>query len=217
MQLTRPANVEALTTTVAVFVCPSDRQVTAGNNYRACMGYGMGVFRPRKGRTCQSLGDAAGAFENGRRVRPGEFKDGLSNTAMFSERLIGDENPQHYTPWADIVHLPDPAPGCTEDEVRNSCRLYVTPDPEVHDSYNGTTWLFGGWRHTWYNHLLAPNSEIPDCRARGGFAQTARSFHAGGVNLGMADGSARFVNQSIDLTVWRALSTRASQENTVFQ
>jgi hypothetical protein len=36
---------------------------------------------------------------------------------------------------------------------------------------------------------------------------TARSYHPGGVNLLLGDSSTRFVSDSIDLNIWRALST----------
>ena len=39
-------------------------------------------------------------------------------------------------------------------------------------------------------------------------AITARSYHPGGVNTGRMDGSAEFITDSIDRSVWRALSTR---------
>ena len=40
----------------------------------------------------------------------------------------------------------------------------------------------------------------------------ARSKHTGGVNVAMADGSVRFVADSIDLTTWRAMGTRSNGE-----
>ena len=36
---------------------------------------------------------------------------------------------------------------------------------------------------------------------------SARSSHNGGVNVTLADGSGHFVNDNIDLQIWRALST----------
>jgi prepilin-type processing-associated H-X9-DG protein len=36
---------------------------------------------------------------------------------------------------------------------------------------------------------------------------SARSRHSGGVQVGFADGSARFVPDSIELTVWQALGS----------
>ena len=43
-------------------------------------------------------------------------------------------------------------------------------------------------------------------------ALTARSHHPGVVNVAMMDGSVRAVVDGIDLTVWRALSTRSGGE-----
>src|SRR5207245_2353589 len=43
-------------------------------------------------------------------------------------------------------------------------------------------------------------------------AVTARSFHSGGVNAVLMDGSVRFFSNTISLTTWRALGTRASGE-----
>jgi prepilin-type processing-associated H-X9-DG protein len=40
----------------------------------------------------------------------------------------------------------------------------------------------------------------------------ARSKHTGGVNVGMADGSVRFVPNGITLAAWRAMGTRAGGE-----
>jgi prepilin-type processing-associated H-X9-DG protein len=40
----------------------------------------------------------------------------------------------------------------------------------------------------------------------------ARSRHPGGVNASMCDASVRFVSDSIDLVVWRAMATRDGGE-----
>jgi prepilin-type processing-associated H-X9-DG protein len=40
----------------------------------------------------------------------------------------------------------------------------------------------------------------------------ARSKHIGGVNVGMADGSIRFVSNGISLATWRALGTISGGE-----
>ena len=39
-----------------------------------------------------------------------------------------------------------------------------------------------------------------------------RSFHSGGANFGMADGSVRFIKNTINLNTYRALGTRALGE-----
>jgi prepilin-type processing-associated H-X9-DG protein len=42
--------------------------------------------------------------------------------------------------------------------------------------------------------------------------RTARSSHPGGVNLLLADGSLRFVDDAVDAEVWKDLSTVAGGE-----
>ncbi len=41
---------------------------------------------------------------------------------------------------------------------------------------------------------------------------TARSWHLRGVNVLMGDGSTRFVQETIDLSVWRGFGTRNGGE-----
>nr|WP_315853746.1 DUF1559 domain-containing protein [Novipirellula artificiosorum] len=45
-------------------------------------------------------------------------------------------------------------------------------------------------------------------------AVTSRSYHVGGVQVGMVDGSVQFHSESIDRTLWRSLGTRAGHEVT---
>jgi hypothetical protein len=90
-------------------------------------------------------------------------------------------------------------------------------------NHRGFSWTKGEYRCTAYNHYYGPNSPNPDCilalsdpnparyTVAVGF-RAARSMHTGGVNLGLGDGSVRFVRDTIDLATWRALSTRAKGE-----
>jgi prepilin-type processing-associated H-X9-DG protein len=69
--------------------------------------------------------------------------------------------------------------------------------------------------------ILTPNSSAPDIvnwaiidndpkmpvSTAGAQYSAARSRHSGGVNALLADGSVRFVRNSIDLTTWRAMGT----------
>jgi prepilin-type processing-associated H-X9-DG protein len=43
-------------------------------------------------------------------------------------------------------------------------------------------------------------------------AVTARSYHNGGVNVLLMDGSVRFVTSGLSMATWRALGTRAGGE-----
>jgi prepilin-type processing-associated H-X9-DG protein len=42
--------------------------------------------------------------------------------------------------------------------------------------------------------------------------QSFRSWHPAGLNFTMADGSTQFISQDINLTIYRALATRAGGE-----
>jgi prepilin-type processing-associated H-X9-DG protein len=76
----------------------------------------------------------------------------------------------------------------------------------------GAAWIWGLTRHFSFNTYLPPNSRRPDLAAHGIGWYAARSNHTGGVNAGLCDGSVRFVSDAIDLSAWRALSTRTAGE-----
>lgn len=69
--------------------------------------------------------------------------------------------------------------------------------------------------------LLTPNSKTPDCApVQTSAAQSpsyasgagSRSYHPGGVNVLLADGSVRFMKDSVSETVWWGLGTKAGGE-----
>src|SRR5262249_36971110 len=100
--------------------------------------------------------------------------------------------------------------------------------------------IYGNMGGSMYSGTLTPNSTSPDrpigpcpkdngdtlykapCLSLGGNAWwtpsaakaqvAARSYHNGGVNGALADGSVRFFSNTIDQLTWRALSTRAGGE-----
>jgi len=86
-------------------------------------------------------------------------------------------------------------------------------------SYLGQSWHQGMFGWTMGNTLLAPNPPYPNCRTcswdgdwdcEGMYGLS--SFHPGGGNVSMADGSVRFLKSSTNMrTVW-ALGTRSGNE-----
>ncbi len=213
-------NADLLRTPVPVFSCPSDSMSHAGNSYRGCIGTTPGVHstEPESDPGAAQLGIFV-RF-NGRPLA--SVKDGLSQTVMFSERLCGDQDTSTFTPSRDVADVSRMPPGhwafLYPDDVIRACRLITSVDVE-HSSFTGFTWLLGGPTDTLYNHVLPPNSAIPDCGYgyRGGNGQgqgaiTARSLHPGTVNIVLGDGSARAVNDAIDSDVWRAMGSVRGQE-----
>ena len=65
-----------------------------------------------------------------------------------------------------------------------------------------------------YNHTVPPNNKGNDCADKAITLAhiAARSYHDGGVNVCMSDGSVRFITNSIPLATWQALGTRAGNE-----
>jgi prepilin-type processing-associated H-X9-DG protein len=83
-----------------------------------------------------------------------------------------------------------------------------------------------------YHHNRTPNTRVPDeirtawcvntieAPCIGAYPafntirdiRSARSGHPGGVNLLLADGSVRFVGQTVDLSLWQSLSSPANGE-----
>ncbi len=209
-----PQNKPGVAQVVPLFLCPSDlgHVVAPGfgpTNYVACSGTGAGGGTPF---------DTDGIFYVNSRTRLAEITDGTSHTALMSESILGNprgtplvRDPEVDYKWALSAPL-------TELFCTN------TPQWNVSDP-RGFAWVSGEYRCASYNHYETPNSTKPDCMGTrlGGGPQfqfsaygwrAARSRHPGGVNLLLADGAVRPVNEEIDPVVWRALSTRAGGEVT---
>ena len=209
---TSAKNEDVIRRPIAVFACPSDSVPPGSTSYEFCDGTTAG------GGTTPQVAPPNSALHgftrSGTGVRAFEVRDGLANTVMFSERLVGGHDPQKYDPARDIAMFETGGPGWVfPDERADAC---ARMPPGLPFSPNaGAGWLFYGYGTTVYNHVLTPNSRIPDC-AQGSLlspgAFTARSLHPGGVFVCMGDGAVRFVSEQIDLAVWRAASTIAGGE-----
>lgn len=204
------------------FLCPSDPNADGlgRNSYRVNMGISTAPH---------SLWQHSGTFEGSffppqYPIRAADFPDGLSQTVACSERLVGDGNNSRYTPATDFWNVATSVGSLnfgsmTQAQVDEvfaatcpSLRSAIPP----HSSDMGAFWFYAGLMDTWYNHASPPNSEVPDCGLPGGIMTigivSARSEHASGVNVAFMDGSARFVANDIDESVWRAWSTRNGSE-----
>ena len=183
-------------TPIRLITCPSDpgspkTQAVGGTpvsegfhgNYALCSG--SSVLNP--------AGDPTGTRRDGMffalsRIRMADVRDGTSNTLM----------------GAEIIVVPDSS-GVADTRGRHL------------DAVHGGTLL---------TTLEPPNTASGDqgdfciaiarapCGPLGGanIVHFARSYHLGGVTAVSADGSVRFVSDSVDGTVFRALGTRSGGE-----
>jgi prepilin-type N-terminal cleavage/methylation domain-containing protein/prepilin-type processing-associated H-X9-DG protein len=205
----------------AILGCPSDGNVrsqfaegTRGSNYMGCTGDYMigtgwrenrhtrGIFRRGwEGNPMTIPADSWGEITMTR------ISDGLSNTMLISETVTtrhpseGDWNIRSgVADWMHIHSYPAAA-----------CMAARGPGGQFHRDVVRMALAEAGKGHRWgdarnpfslFHAALPPNS--PSCSDPNRdpidpcFAISASSYHTGGVNVGMADGSVRFVNDSID-------------------
>jgi len=206
-------NATAGMNSLAVFLCPSDpnsaTHAFAPVSYRA----NLGVRQLRQIGPSTFLSVFTGLFQVVRMpaqtIPVAAVRDGLSNTLAYSEKPVGS-GPQPPSPFRDWVD--DSSVIADPDQVLAEC-LVESLHPRRHVAYQtngGASWMHTGAIYTGFLAIASPNSPIPDCGNAGGIGEglfTARSYHPGGVNASMADGSVRWFRSTIDQNVWRALAT----------
>ncbi len=196
---TNVVNGEAAKAHLDVFLCPSDMDrlsiLWSHNNYRACNG---GDWSGRTGN---------GMFGQITSVKFANVTDGLSQTAMFSERVKGTGDKSVYDKHSDLYDLTGI---WLESAFRDRCDQLTPAVAATHnqDIESGQTWLEGNMNWTRYNHVLPPNQiSCKNGYTWDGVIMTASSRHNGGVNILLGDGSMQFVSDSVDADLWRGLGT----------
>ncbi|WP_435017930.1 DUF1559 domain-containing protein [Tundrisphaera sp. TA3] len=205
--------------TIEVFLCPSDPNRSprplAPVSYRACSGLGTSTWAAAGGRPPDHYGGVFALVDDGRfrYCSPlSAVTDGLSNTLAFSEKPIGSGAAGVYSPFRDWSEYFDINTSTPDDWV-NACSRITKPVPRLEA---GGTWMLFGAVFTEFYASAPPNTSIPDCGGpiydlhSGLFS--ARSYHPGGVNAAMADGSVRWASSGTSQAVWRAMGTRAGGE-----
>ncbi len=211
---------------IAGFLCPSDPPPPVSgygrNNYRFSTGPTF-FMTPVPPETQSSMGVFASDPAYTLTVRPGDIRDGLSNTVGVSERLQGDWTKGDFKPGGDYLIADRFNQYFPPDEIVAFCESLPPAPATMQESKGGESWLVSGYHFTGYNHCAAPNHHRQSCgntiltdTMNGRFLQAgsfpATSAHPGGVNVLMMDGNVRFVRDGIATATWRALSTRAGGE-----
>lgn len=208
-----PTNLAATATIIKTFICPSDSTsaVPAGMaplSYRVNEGTTVAMWQGPSDTAGvnNSLPPDNGPFFCNNPYRFADITDGTSNTAAFSEHLIGDFNQSTSTPRSD-VYRPGTYPA-TADEAVAQCNAADVTNLAIQGVSNvGAPWIQGYHSTSSYWHSGLPNSRscmFPPSR----IMTTAGSNHTGGVTVGMLDGSVKFVSNSISIATWRAIGTR---------
>ncbi|MGL4942676.1 MAG: DUF1559 domain-containing protein [Thermoguttaceae bacterium] len=187
------------------------------------------------------FGRSRGAFAPCRWLGLQSLTDGTSNTILMSERVSSrlDARVRGVVATIAASSLPTTSGGCETTLIPKTC-LDTAANGEylstvAFSSGYGDRWADAANYFTWVNTILPPNS--PTCRTGGDpnpMFNPPTSYHSGGVIVAVADGSARFVSDTISSVsfgttgpvctssgpspfgVWGALGSRSGGESTTF-
>ncbi len=207
---------------VPTLLCPSEvrdeMRLKNGDPYHYPLNYGVNcgvwkVFDP----TDQTGG--SGAFFPNSGLGTRNFGDGLSNTLMLAEV-------KGWTPYYRDLTTGPAIPVNDTDEI---CSL---GGGKFKTESGHTEWVDGRTHQAGFTTAFTPNTKVICTEGSQPYdvdwnnsrigksdtavtyaAVTARSYHGGNVvNIARMDGSADTISSDIDLTIWRAMSTRNGEE-----
>lgn len=242
-------NSTTASTSLSVLLCPSDYSNTQPDPPQAVLSYhsnlgGPGVFRNWTGtivppftrcpykpyRTWWTPDSNLGP------LGLVSVNDGLSNTALFSEKLIGlpidtiatvgsvNAKRALFVPAAAIPNTMDLAQTMAFLQACRSLPGSETSSVDSSSYPSGGRWTYSfPWHisNNAYTHYNTPNGlscrsmSTPNDNVWGGGQTgiiTATSGHPGGVNVCFSDGSVRFIEDTIDVRTWWAIGTRNQGE-----
>jgi prepilin-type N-terminal cleavage/methylation domain-containing protein/prepilin-type processing-associated H-X9-DG protein len=209
-------NAAACRTLVSGFICPSDPAPLppdwpGQNNYLANQGTQfLCDLSEQLPSTIAPNEQPNGPFYYLSQKRFSDITDGASNTAAFSEKKRGQGVPN---PKTDMFIIQYTAGMNTLAATYTTC-MGVDPTAATPlTSKQGYSWVMGEMCCTTYNHVSPPNTVtcaaigFPGSMANMPMQVPPSSYHPGGVNVLLCDGSVHFVRDGIDLASWRAMGT----------
>jgi len=219
------ANADVSPQKVPIYLCPSDvgDRPRGTEHYPTSYGYNGGTWMVWDKTT---LTQGNGAFSVNSKWTTSDFTDGTSNTLAFSEVKA-------WTPYvrdgsdgtATIPANAAAVEALTAGELKGAAYLAGT---------GHTEWVDGRIHQTGFTTTLGPNTLVQvngssgttgpaedgdfnscregkndgTCTGPTYAAVTSRSYHVGGVNSLVMDGSTHFISENIDLGIWRQLGQR---------
>jgi prepilin-type N-terminal cleavage/methylation domain-containing protein/prepilin-type processing-associated H-X9-DG protein len=206
---------------IATYLCPSELEdrprLKSNSRYHYPLNYGANcgdwfVFNPA------NFQGGSGAFFPVNQLPAGSYPDGLSNTLSFAEVKA----------WTPYFRNAGISGNLIEPNPEDICSL----GGEFKQNTGHTEWVDGRVHQIGFTATFTPNTKVI-CQQSGILydvdwtnmqegksldvstyaAVTSRSYHPGGVNVLLMDGSTHFVTNSISPFAWRALSSRNGSES----
>jgi prepilin-type N-terminal cleavage/methylation domain-containing protein/prepilin-type processing-associated H-X9-DG protein len=206
-------NAAASRAVVTTFLCPSDGASPPSdwpgqNNYLASQGVQFMCDLTETQPSTEAPNERPdGPLYYLSKVKLTDLQDGTSNTVVFAEKIRGKGSPD---PKADMKVMPHQT---TLDGSYNTCRNLNALTATPLTSKQGYSWVMGEMCCTTYNHVSSPNTTtcagtgFPGNMSNMAMVVPPTSYHTGGVNVSLGDGSVRFVNDGVSLQAWRAMGT----------
>jgi prepilin-type processing-associated H-X9-DG protein len=203
---------------------PSDPGSYAPGYFRSSYAWNSGTWWPRTktwdgifGRTIMDDPDVDPPLGW---TKIASVSDGLSNTLMVAEvapgPILTGAPRTRVSDCYDVTGVTVTTPYQQAIAACNAISWQTGPIPWGGTWRNkGYTWLEGSMWRNWFNTIRTPNQTCctPDLQSSWWYImKPASSYHPGGINAALADGSVRFFKESVSLVVWMALGTRAGGE-----
>ena len=217
-----PAISSLISQRIPTFLCPSDAEdplfpVTLANNtpgFSAGINYMFSIGSARD-MNYDDRFETDGLFWTGAFAKLAKCTDGSSNTVMVAETILGDKQLSPDMPLRQpirrIANWVGTSANANGRGYFANGTLISNPNllslfPSIVNSYRGNrgeSWIRGVPHATTINGYLTPNHRIPDIGFHGRGLYAARSMHGSGAQLGFADGSVRFIANSVDELAYR--------------
>lgn len=208
-------------TRISYFRCPSDPNNDEGPMHSYLVSSGDIPFNRQSSETYHPYGKGIGRgpFKTVTFQSLAAVTDGTSNTVMFSERISGYSEVAKQTPtiklafvsmaWSTSESESDPTASSTLPMLPSKCYgftgingEYILPVPSGKAYASGTAntfgrnWAWGNPASTGFSTIIPPNG--PACQSLHYMLDGPNSYHTGGVNVCMTDGSVSFMTDTID-------------------
>jgi prepilin-type N-terminal cleavage/methylation domain-containing protein/prepilin-type processing-associated H-X9-DG protein len=235
-------NTTVFNTTTSGFLCPSDPRQLPQSSQMTVINYGgnfggpfaMGGFTGTITATANpgwvtGANDPDNLAPTARTIGVQDVLDGTSNTSLWSEMLsppattpvlagTGKNSENRVFFLANASDATPTAAGVLQ--FLAACRA-LPPGTASQGSTMGYQWwsTFPTYVNSNYNHVGTPNTR--QCQSNAKLdswgmdvygTASPNSLHPGGVNMGFADGSVKFIKDSVNVQTWWALGTRANGE-----